>query len=413
MPPATQARRYLWTFVSFTTGAILVVAALNLVADPFRVFGTPRCGGLNDRIPNTSGFDRMAKPYEIRRLQPQTVILGSSTAHSGFISVSDWNTELPKPIYNYALLGASFHEVFASLAHALRECPIKDAIIVTDFFAFNAYYHNNSRFDPERLLVGQHTGWPHFRGPDLAAFLIGRGTLALSWKTLTESRRDLAIDAASPWGRAYPWREKFRSMERFYLGMWLPPPEHEYAFASANGGNDRFADFDAMLRLASEREIRLIILCPPIHARFQEAIAAAGVWPHYEAWKRGLAVRTRAQQDNELGRGIVELWDFSIITEATSEAVPKDGGTPMRYFYDSAHFTPDLGALVLDEILNEGAPSARRLGVRLDQVGVEDHLAQVRSSLGEFRTQYPEVVSDVRSGLRSTEITEQSRFQSH
>ena len=396
MPPIVHPRRYLWTLLGLTGVALLAIVSFNVLTDPFRVFGTPRRAGLNDRVPNTSGFDRMSKPYELLRAMPRTVLLGSSTAHSGFLSLAEWNTVLPRPAYNYALLGANAHEVRLSLAQALRECPVEAVIMVADFFAFNAHYRDNERFDPTRLPAATRGSWPGFLGSDLAAFVLGREALGLSWQTVAASRRaQRSREAVSPSWQNYSWHVHFRNCERSYLAKWFPAPTHRYQLASTETGEDRLADFDAVLRLSAERGVRLIVLCPPIHARFQEALATAGAWPQYEAWKRELARRTRAQQARPSGPGAVELWDFSLFNDATCEAVPADGAGPMRYFFDSAHFTTEFGRIVLDEIL-EGIP---RLGVRLDQADIEVHLAGLRSDLHRFRLANPGVVADVRAAL--------------
>ena len=386
--------------LGITGGALAAIAAFNFMADPFRVFGAPLRAGLNDRAPDTSGFDRMAKPYELLRVLPRTVLFGSSTARAGFNSLADWDTSLPKPAYNYALLGASAHEVRLSLAQALRECPVETVVMVADFFAFNAHYLDNERFDPARLPAATRRGWPGFLGTDLAAFAIGRESLGLSWQTLVASRRAQGgAGTVRPWWQDYPWHVHFRNCERSYLEKWFPPPSHLYEFASAQTGGDRLADFDASLRLCTGRGVRLIVLCPPIHARFQEALAAAGAWPRYEAWKRELASRTHAQKAQPSGSGSVELWDFSLFNDLTCESLPADGMSPMRYFSDSAHFTPEFGRLVLDEILDTAPSRPTRLGVRLDQIEIEAHLAGVRTALEVFRAANPGVVADVRAAL--------------
>ena len=399
-PSAAKASRYLWIVTGLIAAILLTIGALNVFADPFRVFGTARRTGWNDRVPDTSGFDRMAKPYELLHVQPRTVLFGSSTARAGFSGLADWKTKLPRPACNAALLGASAHEIRLSIEHALREAPVETVVMVADFFAFNAHYHDNERFEPTRLTTATRHGWPGMMGADFAAFTIGRDALGLSWQTLAASRREQHTEAAAVVADGYPWREHFRNCERSYLGKWLPPPERAYEFTS--GGLDRLADFDASLQLCANRGVRTIVLCPPIHARFHEALAAAGVWPQYEVWKRELARRTRARQAQSANLDALALWDFSLFNGVTSEPLPGDGAGPMRYFSDSAHFTPELGARVLEEMLGTLPAGSQHLGVRLDRVDLEAHLASVWAGLETFRATQPGVVADVRDALGKT-----------
>ncbi len=359
----------------------------------------PLCAGLNDRAPDLSGFDRMAKPYELLRILPRTVLLGSSTARAGFNSFADWDTSLPQPAYNYALLGASAHELRLSLAQALRECPVETVVIVADFFAFNAHYLDNERFEPARLTAATRQSWLGFRSADLFAFTIGRETLGLSWETLRESHQAGGSGSPAPSWQGYPWRVHFRNCERSYLVKWFPPPASKYEFASAQTGGDRLADFDAMLQMCAGRGVRLIVLCPPIHARLHESLNAAGAWTHYESWKRELASRTRVQQTQRSALGRVELWDFSVFNELTCEPLPADASGPMLYFFDSAHFTPVFGRLLLHEVLDGASSHPARLGVRLDQVDIETHLTSVRAALHAFGKENPAVVADVHLAL--------------
>lgn len=386
--------------LGITGSALLAIGAFNLLADPFRVFGSPIRTGFNDRAPDTSGFDRMAKPYELLRVTPRTLLLGSSTVRAGFRSIAEWDVALPMPSYNYALLGANSHEVRLSLTQALRECPIETVVLAADFFAFNANYLDNERFDAARLPAATRSCWPGFLGSDFAAFFLGHEALGMSWKTLVASRRAQGnASAVLPWWQDHPWRVHFRNCERSYMEKWFPPPTHAYEFASTRTGIDRLADFDECLRLCAEHGVRLIVLCPPVHARFQEAIAATGAWSKYEAWKRALAGRTRAQQAQPSGRGSVELWDFSLFNDLSCEPLPDDGAGPMRYFFDSAHFTPEFGHLVLGEILDSARPDPKRLGVRLDQVEIESHLTGIRTALEGFRAANPRVIADVHAAL--------------
>ena len=280
-----------------------------------------------------------------------------------------------------------------------RRCgsvPSNVALMVADFFAFNAHYRDNDRFDPARLAAATRQAWPGFLGSDFFAFSLGSDALGLSWTTVLASWRRRSLNTA-PRAAEHgdSWLTHFRNCERSYLDKWFPKPARTYEFSCPQTGCDRLADFDAALRVCTDRGIRLIVICPPIHARFQEALAAAGAWPIYEEWKRQIALRTRLRQTPVTGYGVVELWDFSLFNEITCEALPAEGTRPMRYFSDSAHFTPDFGHIILDEVL-KGTP---RLGVRLDQTDIEGHLSGLRAELQRFRIANPGVVADVRAAL--------------
>lgn len=397
--PEAKAVRYLWIVVSVTALTLISIGGLNIFVDPFGVFGTVRCVGWVNDVPDFSGFDRMTKPYELLQVQPRTVLFGSSTARAGFCGLAEGEVNLPQPAYNGALLGANAHEIRLSIEQAVREAPVKVVVIVADFFAFNVNYPDNERFEPKRLAAATRHKWPGMLPADFAAFTIGCDAFRSSWQTLSGNRSAERNEAISNAGAGVPWHEHFRTCERSYLTKWFPPPMRKYEFSSENSTREPFADFDASLQLCVEHSIRVIVLCPPIHARFHEALAVAGVWPQYEFWKRELARKVRITQKRSGNPNALALWDFSLFNEMTREPVPDHGEGPMHYFSDSAHFTPKLGALVLGEILGTLPVDSQRLGVRLDQVEMEAHLASVRAGLEFFRANEPRVIVDVRSAL--------------
>lgn len=397
--PDNKGVRYLLIVVSVTAIFLLSIGGLNVFADPFRVFGTVRHVGLTHRVPDTSGFDRLAKPYELLRIQPRTVLFGSSTARAGFCDLAEGAMTLPQPAYNGALLGANAHEIRLSIEQALREAPVKVVVVVADFFAFNVNYPDNEHFEPKRLAAATRHQWPGMSPADFVAFTIGCDALCLSWQTFAASRSTGNHEAFTGAVDGFRWHEHFRNCERSYLAKWFPPPTGKYEFASAKIDRQPFADFDAALQLCADRRVRVIVLCPPIHARFNEALAVAGLWSQYEFWKRELARRVRSIQTRFVTPSALALWDFSLFNEVTSESLPDDGKGPMRYFSDSAHFTPKLGALVLDEIIGILPVDSHPLGVRLDKVEMEAHLANVRVGLEMFRMNQPDVIVDVRSAL--------------
>ncbi|HEY5768310.1 MAG TPA: hypothetical protein VIT91_10100 [Chthoniobacterales bacterium] len=421
MPPASvpspdrAERRFIGGFFIFLSLGLIAIASLNIVADPFRVFGTPRWMGVNDRTPDTIGFDRVAKPYQLLHQDARSLVFGSSTAHNGFLALESWDMGLPKPAYNYALLGASAHEIRLSLEQALRESPVEVVVLVADFFAYNAYYADNERFLAKRLDAASRRRWPGYMLEDLGTFMLGIDGIKYSWRTLFDSHAaNLASPSASNAPKIasnVPIRVHFQNCERSYPSRWFPPPARRYDFVDASRHRDTLEDFKAMLRACSEQGVQLYIIIPPIHARFNEALVASGAWPNYEGWKRAIV----SCADAQLGRIAaekhpprLELWDFSLFNQRTCESVPVSGA-PLRWWHDSAHFTPEFGQSILAEVMQSTPRKRSQLGVRLVPTSVEldTHLAEVRSGLEKFRAIAPDEVLDVHDALGIATVTAQ------
>jgi len=56
----------------------------------------------------------------------------------------------------------------------------------------------------------------------------------------------------------------------------------------------------------------------------------------------------------------VRIWNFGSVTPETLEAIPADGDrkTQLQRYWEAGHFKPVLGDVVLEQVLNEGAPIA-------------------------------------------------------
>ncbi len=130
----------------------------------------------------------------------------------------------------------------------------------------------------------------------------------------------------------------------------------------------------------------------PIHARHTYVYAAAGLWSAYEQWKRDLTdAVARAPRS-------VALWDFSGVSECTSEPMPArgDAATKMRWYRESGHFRPRLGEIVLDRVYGEARTDpCPGLGRPLEPVTLDATLAAQRTALERWTASHPTDVAEI------------------
>jgi hypothetical protein len=96
------------------------------------------------------------------------------------------------------------------------------------------------------------------------------------------------------------------------------------------------------------------------------------------------------------------VWDFSGYNTITVEEVPsaQDVNARMRYYYESSHYTPAAGDLVLDRIFNlkmteHVVPSD--FGIRLTKQNIEAHLANIRVAREHYQRMHPDDVAEIES----------------
>ena len=137
-------RRFTVGFIGFVAIPPLALSALIVLVDPYYVFGTPDIPGINVVRPRYENHDPAVKPYQVRRIKPDAVILGSSRAevaldprHPG------WNG---KNVFNFGLPSATSYEVMLAFLHAQSVAPLKQAVIGLDFFGFNIFFPRDQTY---------------------------------------------------------------------------------------------------------------------------------------------------------------------------------------------------------------------------------------------------------------------------
>ncbi|WP_027548799.1 hypothetical protein [Bradyrhizobium sp. WSM2254] len=163
-------RRFTVGFIGFVAIPPLALSALIVLVDPYYVFGTPDIPGINVVRPRYENHDPAVKPYQVRRIKPDAVILGSSRAevaldprHPG------WNG---KNVFNFGLPSATSYEVMLAFLHAQSVAPLKQAVIGLDFFGFNIFFPRDQTYlegrfsgDGVRAFADFLTGEPAKRRP--------------------------------------------------------------------------------------------------------------------------------------------------------------------------------------------------------------------------------------------------------
>jgi hypothetical protein len=143
-PTGFGFRRFTVGFIGFAALPPLALAALVVLVDPYYVFGTPDIPGINVVRPRYENHVPAVKPYQVRRIKPDAIILGSSRAevaldpqHPG------WDG---KNVFNFGLPSATSYEVMLAFLHAQSVAPLKQAVIGLDFFGFNIFFPRDQEY---------------------------------------------------------------------------------------------------------------------------------------------------------------------------------------------------------------------------------------------------------------------------
>src|SRR5205814_1076088 len=114
----------------------------------------------------------IAKPYQVRRINPDAIILGSSRAEVGLDPRHPgW---AGKNVFNFGLPSATSYEVMLAFLHAQAGGSLKQAVVGLDFFAYNIFFPRNGEYIEARFsgdgaatfadfLSSELAGRPHHR----------------------------------------------------------------------------------------------------------------------------------------------------------------------------------------------------------------------------------------------------------
>ena len=277
-------RRYIVALLLLTVGWVAVIATVNVVVDPYAVFGSQRTEGLNSRKPEFNKRLSKAKVVEVARLKPENLILGNSRADRGLDPYhSCWESE---PVYNMAIPGSTITDIYWYLNYALEVAPIRRVVIDLDFLQmFNLFYRDRIGEPSIPAIVSR--SWDS----ETLVSIFSLDALKSSMRTLTKQNQ---VTQYSPRGhmRTHQPKEPQDYASVFLDGyMKMQAAIDRKGLFDAEEAQWRYRNFEQMLRLAHEQGVELVLVVSPLHARYLSLIEKSGCVGRIYSMERYVAYR--------------------------------------------------------------------------------------------------------------------------
>jgi hypothetical protein len=346
-----------------------LVAGINLLVDPYDVFGTPRIPGFSLLKPAAKNHVMLAKTYQVARAHPVTVLIGSSSTHIGIDAGDPAWPQFMRPVYNYGIPGTSTTDSLNTLREALVLGGVRNAFVSLDFLNFfvpekpgakpgaaiseaDRRFHvtANGNLNPYR--AGQIDN-------DIFLSLATIGALADSIQTVLQQSGSVTLNLA-PNGssneaefinaaRSDGVHDLFAQKEAAESERVRFPGSASEQWTQARPNLDIVA---RILALADAYHAKLTLFLVPHHATVLDLYWRSGNWPRVEQLKTELADLVASR-----GTGGV-LWDFLDYSSFTTEPVPPpaDRLTATRWFWEPNHFKKQLGEVMIDRMLGDDGP---------------------------------------------------------
>ena len=322
---------------------LVFVTCVNLIVNPYGIFATPTIDNFNHIKPKQKNLDRLYKAFEIRRIKPTTILLGSSRVETG-LNAQHPAFNYPELTYNSSIQVGNTYEILRYLEHAIAHQPELELVILgIDFFMFNTNLANRDSFSEARL-------GKSFPYQDILNATLSIDTLLASKDTLKAS----IIQDNQP-NRLNQKLDRFK----FWLSGFLHNNELYKTYALSE---ERLNHLKTIVELCKQHNIELKIFISPTHATQYEAIKVAGLWSIFEQWKREVVQ-------------IMPVWDFSGYNSITTENISDQ----MINYLDNSHYSQITGGLILNRLLSfeiESIPDD--FGVHIDTKNIEVHLEKIR-----------------------------------
>ena len=386
-----MARRYLLLLATGAFAAATVTAGFVWFMDPLAIYTSPRIEGVNALKPELRLRSRIFKTVRAASGEYEALVVGTSRADVAIDPQHEFFRGMR--CFNAGTAGQSPGENLA-LVRSAAAGHLRRVLLLLDFEPANAYYEGAPDFVAEN-----YRPWR-------------KATLALD-------TRMLGLSARMPFLQD---REALLLSDSLWLadGRYMyPPPSHgnrvaalvsetgylsrdffrgtERRFALANATRRPVDSTRELVRLSHEKGMELQMAISPVHARQLEAIAAAGLWREWEDWKRAL-VAINEEEARRAGREPYPLWDFSGYNAVTTEPFPAlNDARLMRWHFESSHFTPATGSLMLDRM---GGKSDADFGTVLSSANLDRQIASAREGRKTWRAANPRDVQEIQGLAR-------------
>jgi hypothetical protein len=402
---------------------MLLLAGFNYVVDPYGVYSPDMSYGFNSKKTKTNSKERIIKPYRVSDLNPDTVILGMSSAGLGYDENHSYFSD--KSVYNFSLAGASMYMIYRAFQHAMFESDLQNVLLDLNILAFNEGDINVVRNDDsllntsfERLISVNEDGSRNWRAiftqiTQIPQFLLSPQVTEDSLSTLNQQSSAVGwhLTSRGGWSVLAPLAEKsqgerFREIAASSINRWFKSNSSTQGFSiyREDGSVSRsFKYYERLLEDAYRKNIEVTLVLSPSHMYLYEAMDFLHFERMFTEWKRELVV-VNEKVAKEYGKVPFPVWDFAYFSQITTEMVPpkEDNKIRMRWYYDPVHFTRTTGDHILDQVYlgSDGT------GVMLTLDNVNAMLDMQQQKKRQFHHENPELKKRLQALFKRAATTE-------
>jgi hypothetical protein len=381
-------KRYLTQTLLSALFLLLCIGAFNWWSDPYGMWRPADAEHLNRN--KQVFFLRMSKPWQLSRIKPSAVIVGSSRSGSIDPAHPAWARDTP---YNAAMHGLTLYEMQRVIQHAQAQGRLKKLLLAIEFDTFIlAEPRVGLGFDEDRMLGPENpaTGARRLLQVlgDARDTLFTSSTLAFSLQAqLGTAPKGRAMQPDGSW--RYPNTDRSGRHAFAHAGRLL----RKRSTNPARGTDENLAILADILAFCHQQGIDTRLYLSPEHLFMTDLRRHLGYAAERDDFIRRV-VETNETVARSRGGAPFPLWAFNHLPGIVDEPLHDGRGTASDWFRDGFHFYTKLGDMIMAQAWGEG--SGGRL---LDSGSVDAYLNEVESLRAVFVARQEELVLDYRRDI--------------
>jgi hypothetical protein len=385
----TMTKNYSIGILVLVSLVALISALFCYLVDPYGIYHQPNISKRETSQIDPFRHMRLAKAYQLEKVKPELLILGSSRA-ANLIPVSGVNGNQG---YNASLPGMTLYEIRQYLKHAVQFHKPKKVLIALDFPSFfdlanksQAGYVDSRMAKAQDDLKTVNSLRRHFR--DYYPTLLTSSAIFDSIHALFKVHKS---------GIAYysdgSWSASTRTEQSKRKSLFLLVANQYHRSALKSTVQDDFSELAEIIRYCYEEKIDASFYISPTHYLMIDAYQDTKLLSEYYAWHQDILNILEAQAQ-AAGKLPFPLFGFQNDFRAAGENILMPS-TDDYFFNDVMHFNFSYGDIIRDAILyqSEGKSQQEHRHIQLKQSNIDQYIAEIETNLQRFRESNSELLS--------------------
>ncbi len=354
---------------------LLCIGAFNWWSDPFAIWRPADVERLNRNA--QTFFLRLSKPWQVSRIKPSAVIVGSS--RSGTISPEHavWAGETP---YNLALEGLTAYEMKRFIEHSEAQGTLKKLLIAIEFDTFIVIPARLAAlgYADGRMLNSEEDGktWSRLaqRVRDYRDTLVTSSVLIYSLQT--QFGRKLGTMQADGSWRISPNPQRTGRGTISDAGRLLVIRSRAFSKDALDRNLSILAD---ILQFCHRHKIDTRLYFSPEHLLLTDLRRDIGYGDQHDDFlRRVVAINKEAATSTDSPP--FPLWGFNLMENVVNHPPHPGEVNSADWFRDGFHFYDKLGEIIMEQVWGDNSTA----GMRLDSDTIDTYIAGVEKMRAQF-----------------------------